>query len=176
MEILHNDPSSCPPPHTLQKSPEDSYFCGSQSQTLENRAVPLVFSIFWFWDAHNSFRASSSFLYSAPPKQVLTDDFSIPMMWIILPDCTCFSCVKILFNEDFQLFLFVTCNRHVSNWKNVFSSCFWSLFWFVPDMLIWTTFASLMPLHSVINLMLFLSPTHKMSSLSSLWGTVCDLK
>lgn len=32
------------------------------------------------------------------------------------------------------------------------------LFWSAHDMLIWTTFASLMPFHSVINLVLSLSP------------------
>lgn len=47
-----------PPPHTLQKSPEDRYLCTSQSQTSEKSNLSLVFSIFWFWGTNNSFTAS----------------------------------------------------------------------------------------------------------------------
>lgn len=90
--------------HTLQKIPESRFFCALQSQTSENRAMPLVFNVFWFWGVN--IIASSSFIYSTPLKQVLTNDLSIPIIWTAF---IWFSCAKFLpFDENFHFFLLVT--------------------------------------------------------------------
>lgn len=77
--------------------------------------------------------------------------------------------------SSFQWEFPVLLSHHIQATEtNVISWCLWSLFQFIHDMLIWAT---LMPLYSVIDLMIFLSPKQETRSpLSSLWGSACHLK
>lgn len=171
-EILHDDIifffSSL---HTLQKIPESRFFCASQSQISENRPMPLVFNVFWFWGAN--IIASFSFVYFTPLKQVSTNDLSIPIIWTILTAFIWFSCAKFLpFNENFHFFLLVTSTYKQQKkmyFLHPFGHCFdlFLRFWFDLHFLHWC-----LPIPFLI--FLFLSPTQKTRSFFAfLWGAMC---
>lgn len=177
-EILHIDltfsrPHSFPHPHKHYRKAHKTETCVPLSHRLQRTETCLLCSTSFDSGVPITSSQHLPLFYSVPPKQVLTG--IIPITLITSSDFTCFTYIKfLLFNENFQFFLLITSNPHVSGWEK----CLFLML--VVIVLIYSWHADFN--HTDASLFsykfdVFLSSKQEAKSpLSSLWGAARHLK